>query len=316
MESTIDVVIPTLDGWELLERCLVHLSAQTVPHTVIVVDDGSREEIETRVVGRFPETKVVRLDRTSGFAVASNRGVAAGAADVVVLLNNDVEVRPDFLERLNEPLLADAAVGSSAAVLLQRDGTVIDAVGVTADPTLAGFPRLRGYPLREAARDRPVLTGPSGGAGAFRRTAWEQVRGLDENVFGYGEDVDLALRLSGAGWKTALASRAIGIHLGSASFGFRSARQRYASGFSRGYFLRRYGIIRGHFGPRALCIELLVCICDAFISRDLMAARGRLAGWKIAAGLPRIPMPPSAAVDRTISFRESVALRLRAYDLH
>src|SRR5437867_747786 len=134
-----------------------------------------------------------------------------------------------------------------------------------AAPSLAGFPRLRNLPARAANVTDPVLVGPSGAAGAYRRQAWEQVAGLDEGVFAYGEDVDLALRLRAAGWLTAAASEAVAVHIGSASAARRSAWQRRHGGFARGYFLRRYGILASRLGPRAAATEAIVVLGDALI---------------------------------------------------
>ena len=133
---------------------------------------------------------------------------------MIVLLNNDVDARPDFLARLIEPLASDSSVGSVSALMTMPGDELIDSVGLAVDRTLAGFPRHHGRPVSEAANPRPVLVGPSGGAGAYRRTAWEQAGGLDENVFAYLEDLDLALRLRTAGWQAAAAPAAIGTHRG------------------------------------------------------------------------------------------------------
>ena len=56
-------------------------------------------------------------------------------------------------------------------------------------------------------RERPLLAGPAGTAAAYRRAAWEQVGGLDESIFAYMEDFDLALRLRSAGWGSLVAHR-------------------------------------------------------------------------------------------------------------
>jgi len=191
--------------------------------------------------------------------------------------------------------------------------TVIDSIGLTADRTLAGFPRLTGRPVADARADAPVLTGPSGGAAAYRRAAWEQARGLDERIFIYSEDLDLALRLRASGWRAAAAPDAVGVHLGSATLGRRSAWQRRQGGFSRAYLLRRYGVLRTRAAPRAVATEAAVVIGDAVLSGDLSALRGRIAGWRAAAGLPRRPLPPSDAVDQAIGLVESVRLRRSVY---
>jgi GT2 family glycosyltransferase len=311
---SIDVVVPVHNRWELTESCLAQLGLQSLPHNVIVCDNGSTDGTPERVRASFPEARVIELGANVGFPAACNRGVNAGSSEVVVLLNNDVECRPDFLEHLVGPFSDDERLGSVASLLLAPGEDCIESFGLAVDPTLAGYPRLRGLPARDAQIRNPILIGPSGAAGAYRREAWADVGGLDEGVFAYAEDVDLALRIRAAGWSTSAAGDAVAIHIGSASAVARSAWQRYQGGFSRGYFLRRYGVLRGHVAARAVVTEALVVIGDAVVfSHDLAAIRGRIAGWRAAGGRGRIAGLPSEVIDRRITFRKSVALRLGVY---
>lgn len=313
MAASIDVVIPVRDRFELTDGCLRHLHAQTLPHRTIVVDGGSTDGTADRLRERWPDVRVERAEHVLGFAQACNRGVAAGCADVIVLLNNDVECRPDFLERLLAPLQSDARVGAVAALMLAPGERFIDSVGLSADVTLAGFPRHQGLPAHCAPAARPLLSCPAGTAAAYRRAAWEQVGGLDEGIFAYLEDLDLGLRLRAAGWQTVAACDAIGVHLGSASHGRRSASQRHHSGFARGWLLRRYGLLRGRHAPRVLLTEAIAVAGDSAISRDLSALRGRLSGWRAARDQPRRRRPPAEAIDRRISLRTSLTLRRGVY---
>lgn len=309
MAASIDVVVPAYNRWDLTSSCLRHLAAQTVPHRVIVVDNGSTDETRAALRRDWANVTVLMLEHNHPFTQAVNLGVEAGTGDHLILLNNDVDLRPDCLEHLVAPLEQDPTVGSVAAVLLQPGGRAIDSVGVTTDVTLAGFPRLQGLEPARAGDERPLLTGPEGTAAAYRRAAWEQVGGLDESMQAYMEILDLAWRLRRAGWVSACAPDALGVHLGSATFGRRSAEQRRLAGFSRGYLLRRYGVMRSAVAPRALLTEAIVVSGDLIMCRDLAALRGRLAGWGAARNMQRLPKPPPEAIDSTISLRESLALR-------
>ena len=310
----IDVVVPVHDGWELTERCLEHLRLQTLPHTVIVCDNGSSDGTPERLRASFPEAQVLELGANLGFSSACNRGVRAGGGEFVVLLNNDVECHPDFLERLVGPFATDGRIGSVTPLLLRPGEEKIDSFGLAVDSTLAGFPRLRDLHLREARGSHPVLLGPTGAAGAYRRIAWEDVGGLDEAVFSYSEDVDLALRLRSAGWSIAEAPEAVAVHLGSATAGHRSSSQRFQGGFARGYFLRRYCVLHSRHAFRAALTEAIVVLGDALVfSHDLAALRGRIAGWRAAAGRPRRPRPPHDAIDRRITLFASLRLRFGMY---
>jgi GT2 family glycosyltransferase len=307
--GTIDVVIPVYNRFELTESCLRHLSVQTTAHRIIVVDDGSTDDTRERLERDWPQVTVVALGSNQAYTVAVNRGVDRGDGDCVVLLNNDVDLQPDCLERLVAPLAADPRVGAVASVMLRPGGRAIDSVGVCADATLAGFPRLQGLAAECAGEPEPVLCGPEATACAFRRTAWEQVGGMDERIQAYMEILDLGFRLRSAGWAAVTAPGAVGVHLGSGTYGSLSARQRRLSGYSRGYLLRRYGVMRRRSAARALVTEALVVAADAVLARDLHSLAGRAAGWRAARGLPRRAWPPAAAIDSSIGFRRAMGLR-------
>jgi N-acetylglucosaminyl-diphospho-decaprenol L-rhamnosyltransferase len=317
----IDVVVPVYERYELTHTCLEHLARQSAAHRVFVVDDGSRDDSPARVKREWPRVTLLELAQNGGYTNAVNHGVRAGESNYVVLLNNDVQLRPDCLERLVAPLEHDSRVGSVASLMLTPGERAIDSFGVSADVTLAGFARLQGQTPAaghssadnghspDAAPGSPVLAGPEGTAGAYRRAAWEQVGGLDEGIDAYMEILDLALRLRSAGWSTAQAPDAVGVHLGSITYGSRSATQRRLAGYSRGYLLRRYGVLRGPAAPRTLLTEALVVAGDAALCRDLQALRGRIDGWRAARGRERHPWPPPEAIDYSISLRRSLALR-------
>jgi GT2 family glycosyltransferase len=310
---SIDVVVVAYQRWDLTESCLRHLQRQTVEHRLILVDNGSTDDSVNRVRVAFPNVEVIELGRRHGFSAACNVGVAAGNGDLVAQINNDVDCRPDFLEKLVAPIERDGEVGLVSCLLLRPDGQTIDSVGLACDRTLAVFQRFHGRPVSDGGLERPLAAGPAGAAILVRRRAWQEVGGWDEAIFYYSEDFDLALRVRIAGWRHAIAAGAIGTHVGSATAGRRTAWQRRQGGFGRGYVLRRYGILRTRAAPRALLTEAIVVIGDALISGDLAAVKGRFAGWRAASGSARLSRAPSEAIDYDISFRDSLRLRRGIY---
>jgi hypothetical protein len=195
-----------------------------------------------------------------------------------------------------------------AAVLLQeREPGLIDSAGMIADHTLMGFDYLHGEPVSVLDRAADPL-GPTGGAGLYRRAAWEAVGGFDERIFLYYEDVDLALRLRLHGATCALAREARGTHGYSATLGARTGRKYEMTGWSRGYLLRRYGVVdSAGAGLGVLAREGVICAGQLVRDRTLAGLRGRLRGWRAGASLDRRELPPSAAL--TLTLREALALR-------
>jgi N-acetylglucosaminyl-diphospho-decaprenol L-rhamnosyltransferase len=294
--ATVDVAVVAYRHWELTSSCLEHLRRQTIPHRVYLCDNGCDEGTAERVRAAFPEVTVRRMERNMPYSVALNAAVTAGRGEIVVMLNNDVDAREDFLERLTAPFHSRPRLGSVAAVLLRPGERRIDSERALA---------VDGSGL--------VLTGPDGAAAAFRRLAYEQLGGLDERIAGSMDDFDFFLRLRVAGWETAAALDAVAVHVGSATYGHRSRRYRRMAGFGRAYLMRRYGVLRSPSAPRTLATEALVVLADTILSRDLCALTGRWAGWRAAAGHPARAWPPPEAIDRRLGFIGAMRLRRAIY---
>jgi hypothetical protein len=303
------VFIPNFNGADRISRALDGLRAQTVPAEVVVVDNGSRDGSPQLVRADYPEVDLIELGANLGFGPALNRAVAAHPdADPVVLLNDDAAPEPEFLAALLEA--AEEGADSVAGVMTQEaDPGLIDSAGVIADRTVMGFDYLHGEPIA-AADGAAAPLGPTGGAALYRRASFEAVGGFDERIFLYYEDLDLALRLAAAGGRCRLAPRARAVHAYSTGLGAASAAKYAATGWSRGYMLRRYGVAAA---PR-LALRALACegaLCAGQLLRDHTAAglRGRLRGWRAGGGLAHRPVPTAALLD--LSAREALTLRHR-----
>ena len=300
--------IPSYEGARHLRRVLSSLREQTRPLDVVVVDNGSRDESAAIVSGEFPEVELLALGENLGYGPAVNRALEARPADPLIVLNNDTECEPRFVEALLDGL--GEGVHSVAGVLLQEaDPELIDSAGVVADVTLMGFDYLHGEPVEAAAKAADPL-GPTGGAALYRRSAFEAVGGFDERIFLYYEDLDLALRLAAAGGRCRLAPKARAIHAYSASLGAGSAEKYARTGWSRGYMLRRYGVMsRPGRALRALAAEGAICAGQLALDRTAKGLTGRLRGWRDGAGLERRETPKDALLDVTL--REALRMRRR-----
>jgi N-acetylglucosaminyl-diphospho-decaprenol L-rhamnosyltransferase len=299
------VYIPTLNGGETLRRCLESLEKQTVGPGVVIADNGDGDGCAALLRERFPEVTRVGFGRNLGFGPALNRAIAEVGEGPIVLLNDDAVAEPRMIEKLVEG--AQGAEMVAAVLLSERDHSRIGSAGVTVDQTLMAFDYLSGEPVSSLAGAADPL-GPTGGAALYGREAFDAVGGFDERIFLYYEDVDLALRLRANGASCALAPEARAIHGYSLTLGARTGRKYAMTGWSRGYLLRRYGITASpRLAAQALARELVVCAGQLVRDRTLAGARGRIAGWRAAKGLPRRTL--SRATVRKLSVREALALR-------
>jgi O-antigen biosynthesis protein len=210
------IVIPNRNRPELLKRCLGLLDFPNRFRPELVIVDNASEEAAVHALYRDLSARygarVLPMDQTFNFSRMVNLGVAAARAEVVLLLNNDVEItQPGVLEQM----LAHAMrpeVGVVGCKLLYADATVQHAgmllrPGSSRDEPVRSEHVLRGapnaadgylYQLR-TIRNYQCVTGA---VQAIRRDVFERLGGFDEVELPveYG-DVDFCLRARAAGWR-------------------------------------------------------------------------------------------------------------------
>jgi GT2 family glycosyltransferase len=220
----VSVIIPNWNGARWLPVCLRSLEKQTYrDFEIVVVDNASTDDSRTLLARDFPNARVLALDANRFFAGAVNRGIRATASEIVVLLNNDTEAEPTWLEELVRALEANPRAGMAATKLrLFDDRAKLHSAGdfYRAD----GVPGNRGVweidnGQYDDAQIPPPLFGVCGGACAYRRAMLDAIGLLDEDLEFNCEDVDLNWRARLAGYDCVFAPRAVVYHMLSASGG-------------------------------------------------------------------------------------------------
>jgi hypothetical protein len=223
----VDVVVVTYNSRLKLRACLEPLLGHE-DLELIVADNASPDGSLDAVAG-LPVTAIA-LPRNGGFAHGCNAGIAAGSAPYVLLLNPDAEIRPDAIRTLAAALAADERIGAAAPRIVAEDGSL--------EFSQRRFPRLRStyaqalflhrvFPraewVDELERDPRVYEqarSPEWASGAcllLRRSAVEEIGGLDDGFFMYCEDIDLCRRLRDAGYDIRFVPEAVVTHEGGAS---------------------------------------------------------------------------------------------------
>jgi GT2 family glycosyltransferase len=215
------VVIPNWNGRRFLEPCLGSLREQTWgAFETILVDNGSVDDSVTFVEEHFPEVDVVPLGENRGIAAAFNAGIGASTAEYVVLLNNDTEQDPGWLEALVRGAEDHPEAGFLASKLVDfYDRTMLDGAGDAM--RLSGLPYRLGHGERDGGRfDRPgYVFGACAAAALYRRDMLDEVGPFDEDFVSYCEDGDLSFRAQLAGYRCFYVPGAVVYHMGSASTG-------------------------------------------------------------------------------------------------
>lgn len=220
--KTVTIAIPSLHRPDLTARCLEFIQQQTLPpdewEVVVIENEAQPESI---LPDPLPlNTGRIELPNNEGTTGSINRAVAATESRYILLLNNDVELQPDYVEKLARALDSDSKLGFATGKLLRAtQRSHLDGAGDAM--LLAGAAYRLGHFDRDEGqydRPRPILSG-CGAAVLYRREVFDMCGRLDEDFVAYLEDFDLALHAHVLGYTGMYLPDAVAYHVGSATLG-------------------------------------------------------------------------------------------------
>jgi len=166
----------------------------------------------------YPEVRVIPLPENKGFSVGVNVGIKASSGRYVAVLNNDLELQAQWLERMVAALESYPEAGFCAGkILCYADRKTIDGAGMALD--WRGQAYNLGHGEIDVGQFETPREVPGAGAAAviYRRSMLDDIGLLDEDFFAYLEDVDLSFRAQLAGYRCRYVPDAVAYHVGSAS---------------------------------------------------------------------------------------------------
>lgn len=216
----VSLLLLNWNGRPLLEMCLPPLMELDYPnYEVILVDNASSDDSLTFTRDRFPEVKIMANKDNLGFSSGMNVALRQIQSDVVVLLNNDVVVRPEWLRALIRPLLVDETIGITGCKLLYPDEQTIQHAGARLSYPLA-YTHHHHYQETDTGQDKEIreVEYVTGAAMAIAGRVLDDVGLLDESFSPfYYEEVDFCYRARVVGYRTVYVPQAVAIHHESAS---------------------------------------------------------------------------------------------------
>lgn len=215
------VIIPNYNGAKYLKVCLDSLSRQTFrAFEIIVIDNGSTDGSCKLLEREFSGVKLIKLDKNYGFSRAVNEGIKSCSGEYVVLLNNDVEVEPDWLSELASCIEHDEKVFSCSSKMVRfSERDKIDDAGDMYTILGWAYKRGDGKNISLYSKNEEVFSSCAGAA-IYRKSMLDETVGcFDERFFAYMEDVDLSYRAKIHGYKNVFCSDAVVYHIGSATSG-------------------------------------------------------------------------------------------------
>ena len=220
---TTAVVILNWNGKKMLERFLPSVTLHSTGDTeVIIADNGSTDDSLAFVREHYPQLRIIELDKNYGFAGGYNRALEQVEADYYVLLNDDVEVTPNWIE----PVIAQmeqhpqTAICQPKLLMYDQRDTFEYAGGAGGFIDKYGYPFCRGRMFTTLEQDRGQYDDPcpifwaSGAAMFVRSSVWKELGGLDDDFFAHMEEIDFCWRIKNLGYKIKVNPASVVYHIG------------------------------------------------------------------------------------------------------
>ena len=210
---TLSLLIPTRDGGAQLERCVASIQAQAAEEglsvEIIVINNQSEDPATLAFLDTRAGFTVLDYDAPFNFSVMNNQAAAMASAQVLGLMNDDVEVtQPQALSQLAAAAMAPE-IGCVGPVLLYPNQTVQHAGVVCGVGGIAAHPH-RQYPADDSGYAEGLITpmrnvsAVTGAALFIRKSLYEQLGGMDKALTVAYNDVDLCLKALAAGKRNLL----------------------------------------------------------------------------------------------------------------
>lgn len=224
----LSILIVNYNTCQLTVDCLRSVFASETEYTyeVIVIDNNSKDESVQTIRELFPQVRLIENTENTGFAKANNQGMVVAQGRYNLLLNSDTIIQQDTIETMVAFMDYNPIVGASGCKIVLPDGT-LDKACKRGFPTPSAsfyyafgfsklFPNKPEFNQYQLGYLNPDVEFPVDClVGAFmlvRRETIEQVGGLDETFFMYGEDIDWCYRIKQAGWRIHYYPRTTIIH--------------------------------------------------------------------------------------------------------
>jgi GT2 family glycosyltransferase len=230
------VVILNWNGRHMMEKFLPSVTANTTGDAeVIIADNGSTDDSIEFLHSHYPSLRIIQLDQNYGFAEGYNRALAQVEADYYVLLNDDVEVTPHWIEPVIAQMLQNpqTAICQPKLLMYDRRDTFEYAGAAGGFIDSYGYPFCRGRLFDVVEQDHGQYDDPreifwaSGAAMFVRADVWHQLGGLDGDFFAHMEEIDFCWRAKNKGYRVEYCPQSVIYHVGGGTLPKSNPRKTY-----------------------------------------------------------------------------------------
>lgn len=234
----VTIIIPVFNNWHFTYKCLQSIYQHTDGSYEVIVVDNHSTDITPQLLAAMQGIRVISNETNEVFVNACNQAAKSARGDYLLLLNNDTEVSPGWLDAMLSPF-SDASTGIVGAKLVYPDGSLQEAGGIVwRDGTGCNYghgdnPDLPQYSYRRA------VDYCSGACLMLPRQLWESIGGFDQRYApAYYEDTDLCFAVRALNYKVIFQPAARVVHYGGASAG-----KETSSGYKRYQEINRHKFV-------------------------------------------------------------------------
>ncbi len=239
----VSIISVNYDHPEITCELLASLKKISYPNIeIIIVDNASPHDDPSIIPGSFPEVNFIRSSENLGFAGGNNIGIRVAKGKYVLLLNNDTEVDPGFLEPLVEKFENNPGIGAaSPKIKFFHTPDTLQFAGLSPVNPYTVRSRGYGYGVKDAGQfDKDAVTNfVHGAAMMVPMDVIRKVGLMAECYFLYYEELDWATRMKEAGYSLWYVHNSVVLHKESVSTGRLSPTKVYYMNRARLLYLRR-----------------------------------------------------------------------------
>lgn len=204
MANSIFVVIVTYNGSQWLERCLNSILASNMAVQIVIVDNCSNDET-IQIIEKFDDIYLIKSDKNLGFGQGNNIGIKYAlqkGADYIFLVNQDVYIRNDTVDRLVQLMEKNPLYGIISPLQTSRKEDILDpSIAHNITPPQGSIELISDALLLDEVKEIYEVNFINAASWFIRADVFAKVGFFDPVFFHYGEDDNYAQRVRYHGLK-------------------------------------------------------------------------------------------------------------------
>jgi len=225
MKKSISIIIVTYNSARTVEKCLISIKAQQEVYAQTIVVDNASSDATVDKVSKLNPDYLIKRKTNGGFAMAANEGAKIATNHYLLFLNPDAELKEKAIWELVREMERDDQIALVGGKFVSKDGQPMVSFGNFPSVKTEIIQKLKLHKIlpwsryvapsflskRLFQKTHPV-DWVSGGFCLVRKSAFDEIKGFDENYFLYLEDIDLSKRIHNLGCQIIFCPKAVAVH--------------------------------------------------------------------------------------------------------